>query len=305
MSLTPRKRIAIPLDTNRLPVGTLRLLLRNGHVEIHYAVDSEAECSTKPCGDDVIGVDKGYSEVLIDSDGDIHGFGLGELLSAESDYLKTKYQQRNKIEAIADSKPQKREKILINNLGRKKLEKRKQKHTANVRDKVFKAVHSVVDKAQTIVCEELSSPIQSKKWYRKDTKRRLSGWVKGLISEALQSVSYRRGSTVVHVNCAYTSQMDSRHGVLLGHRDGDAFYCFDGEVLQADVNAARNILARKDDFEIQLWTPYQQVKSILLERTEQFNRRLGLLNQDSSCNEQQLWLLPLSTESELPLNKNE
>ena len=213
MSLTPRQRIAIPLNTNRLPVGTLRLLLRNGRAEIHYAVDSESECSTKPCGDDAIGVDKGYSEVLIDSDGDMHGSGLGELLSAESDYLKAKYQQRNKIEvardeAITDAKPQKRETILINNLGRQKLDKRKQKHTANVRDKVFKAVHSIVDRATTIVSEELSAPIQSKKRYRKDTKRRLSGWVKGLISEALQSVSHRRGSTVVHVHCAYTSQND-------------------------------------------------------------------------------------------------
>ena len=216
---------------------------------------------------------KGYSEVFVDSDGETHGEGFGELLSAESDYLKTKYQRRNKLESIADAKPHKREKILINNLGRKKLDRRKQNHRENVRDKVFKAVHSVVDKAQTIVSEELSAPIQSKKRYRKDTKRRLSGWVKGLISEALQSVSHRRGFTVVHVHCAYTSQTDSRHGVLLGHRDGDAFYCFDGEVLQADVNAARNILARKDDFEIQLWTPYQQVKSILLERTEQFKAR--------------------------------
>lgn len=41
------------------------------------------------------------------------------------------------------------------------------------------------------------------------------------------------------------------------------------------------------------WTPYQKVKSILLERTERL--RLGLLNQDSSCAD-----LPASTESELP-----
>lgn len=54
-SLERGKRIAIPLDTNRLPTGTLRLILRNGSVEIHYAVDSD-ECSTKPSGDAEIGV---------------------------------------------------------------------------------------------------------------------------------------------------------------------------------------------------------------------------------------------------------
>jgi len=130
--------------------------------------------------------------------------------------------------------------------------------------------------------------------------------VKGSINEALQSVSQRRGSTLVFVNCACTSQTDSRYGVLLGHRNGETFYCFDGVVLHADENAARNILARKDDFEIQVWTPCEKVKSILLDRTEQFQKRLGLLNQGSSCNERQFmpsnevkgWL-PLSTECEL------
>ncbi len=87
--------------------------------------------------------------------------------------------------------------------------------------------------------------------------------------------------------------MDSRYGVLKGKRSGDSFYGFDGGVLQADENAARNVLARLHDPEIDRWTPWQKVKSILLKRTERL--RLGLLNQDSSCN-----LKELSTESELP-----
>ena len=48
-----------------------------------------------------------------------------------------------------------------------------------------------------------------------------------------------------------------------------------------DENAARNVKARLSDPEIDRWTPYQKVKSILLSRTERF--RLGLLNQDPSC----------------------
>ena len=87
--------------------------------------------------------------------------------------------------------------------------------------------------------------------------------------------------------------MDGRYGILLGKRNGDSFYCFDRVVLQADENAARNVLARLYDSEIGRWTPFQKVKSILLERTER--HRLGLLNPDSSCNS-----LELSTESELP-----
>ena len=300
MGLERGQRITIPLKTNRLPKGTLRLILRNGGVEAHYAIDSD-NCSTKPTGELELGIDKGYSEAFVDSDGQVHGSGLGDLLSYESDSLKVKYQRRNQLKSIAEAKPKKAQNLFSNNLGRKKLNCRKTRHQLNVRDKVFKAVHSIVDKSKTIVCEDLSSPIASKT-YRKNQKRRLSGWVKGLIQEALESVSQRRGSSLVLVNCAYTSQMDSRHGVLLGHRDGEKFYCFDGVVLHADQNAARNILARKYDFEIQLWTPFQKVKSILLERTERFKNRLGLLNQDSSCSEEQLLLFPLSTESELLFN---
>lgn len=89
-----------------------------------------------------------------------------------------------------------------------------------------------------------------------------------MIAEAIENVSRRRSSMVHYVNAAYTSQMDSRHGTLSGKRSGDTFYCENGEVLPADVNAARNILARLYDGEIGRWTPYQPVRSILLRRTQ-------------------------------------
>jgi transposase len=147
-----------------------------------------------------------------------------------------------------------------------------------------------MDKAKVIAAEDLTSPITGLKW-GKNVTRKLSAWTKGVIATALDNISRRRGSSVILVNSAYTSQMDSRYGVLLGKRHGDSFYCFDGVVLPADENAARNVLARLYDLEIDRWTPFQQVKSILRERTER--QRLGLLNQDSSCHS-----LELSTESE-------
>lgn len=55
-----------------------------------------------------------------------------------------------------------------------------------------------------------------------------------------------------------------------GRRRGGAFHCFDGEVLQADTNAAQGVLSRLYDQEIQLHTPHWKVKEILLQRTEQF-----------------------------------
>jgi IS605 OrfB family transposase len=283
-SLIKGKRIAIPLNTTVAPKGNLRLILRNEKIEVHYAVEV---IKTNDCGTQIIGVDKGFTEVLTDSDGVHHGVNLGEVLSKESDRLKLKYQRRYKLQAIAKQKSY----VTKHNLGRKKLDKQSVKHDAVVKTIVYQAVNAVVDKASVIVCEDLTSPISGKK-ASKNVSRRLSAWTKGVIAQAIENVSLRRGSTVVHVNAAYTSQMDSRNGTLSGKRRGDQFYCADGVVLQADVNAARNVLAKFNDPEIGLWTPYQQVKSILLKRAECL--RLKLFNQDSSCKS-----FGLSTESEL------
>lgn len=288
-SLNKGKRLAIPLNTTVAPKGTLRLILKDNKVEIHYSIEVP---KTQDCGENILGIDKGFTEVLVDSDGEHHGEKLGEKLSSESNILKLKYQQRNKLRALANSKPHKKKRILRNNLGRKKLDRRQAKTKAQVKDVVYKAVHKVVDKAKTIAAEDLTAPMCVRK-FGKDVNRRLSSWTKGVIAEALKLVSQRRGSTLHLVNAAYTSQMDSRNGALLGQRKGDSFYCLDGEILHADVNAARNILARLFDSEIDRWTSHLKVKSILLERTERL--RLGLLNQDSSCSD-----ILLSTESEMP-----
>lgn len=282
-SLIKGKRIAIPLSTSHLPTGNLRLILRHGKIEVHYAVDI---IQTHNCGTQTVGVDKGFSEVLTDSDGIHYGENLGKILSTESDRLKRKYQRRNQLHAIAKKKPH----VQQHNLGRKKLEKQRIRHQNTVKTLVYTAVHEVVHKAAVLVAEDLTSPIVGKK-FSKDVSRRLSAWTKGVIAQALHDVSQRRGSTLVLVNAAYTSQMDSRNGTLSGKRCGDAFYCADGVVLQADQNAAGNVLARLDDPEIGQWTPYQQVKAILQARTE--CHRLKLLNPDSSCKPQ-----GLSTESE-------
>lgn len=119
------------------------------------------------------------------------------------------------------------------------------------------------------------------------------------MADALDMVSNRRGSSVVLVNAAYTSQIDSISGLLLGDRVGGRFYRINGDVLDADINAARNVLARLYDNEIQLYTPYRKVKEILQARTAQ-QKRMGPLIQDTSCNEIQLELFSLSTVSELP-----
>lgn len=161
-----------------------------------------------------------------------------------------------------------------------------------------------MDKAKTVAVEDLTSPIKDNKRYGKDQNRRLAGWVKGTMAEALEAVSHRRGSSVVLVNAAYTSQIDSTNGLLLGSRVGDLFYRDNGDVVDADTNAgapwARNVLARLYDNEIQLYTPYRKVKAILQGRAGQ-NHTVGTAQPGHQLQRGQSGVSSLSTVSELPI----
>jgi IS605 OrfB family transposase len=283
--LLPRETVKIPLNTTVAPSGTLRLIRRGGKVEVHYQVDgSSLRSSARPHGDRSIGVDKGYTEVLTDSDGVHHGPGLGVLLSAESDRLKAGNRRRAKIRAVAGKAARrgdhaKAERIARNNLGTVKKTRTRRRFEARARTVTFEAVHAVTDKASVIVAEDLTRTFASRRNLGRNTNRRLAAWTKGLTAEALKSVSERRGSALVLVNAAYTSQADPRTGAL-GVRRGDRLHCPGGDVYQADHAAAINILQRASDPDITLFTPHTRVRQLLRERADRQRARLPA--QDSS-----------------------
>jgi len=130
-SLQKRKRIANPLNTTLEPTGTLRLILKDGEVKVHYTIEV-AEAHN--CGKATIGIDKGYTEVFVDFEGKHYGESLGKLLTKHSDRLKKKYQARNKILAIANKKPHKKQNIIEKNLGRKKLNRQNDKVQSQKKD---------------------------------------------------------------------------------------------------------------------------------------------------------------------------
>jgi IS605 OrfB family transposase len=285
-SLERRQLVKIPLNTTVAPTGTLRLILRSGRIEVHYVIEAaEMKSSQRPCRDREIGVDKGYSEVLTDSDGHHHGTRLGELLTVESDHRKTKNARRAKLRSIAHKAAErgdhtKAQRIHANNLGTLKRDGRSAAWKCRVRDITFKAVHAVVDQAAVIVIEDLTKTFTSRKKLGKDTNRRLAAWTKGITAEALRTVSDRRGSAVRLVNAAYTSQVVPFTDIL-GVREGDRLYCTECRaVWQADHAGAINTLHRASDPDITLHTPHTRVQQILRERTDRQRSRLP--DQDSS-----------------------
>ncbi|KUO16678.1 zinc ribbon domain-containing protein [Streptomyces dysideae] len=285
-SLVRRQLIAIPLNTTVAPTGTLRLILRDGRVEVHYQIDgSSLKSSQRSCGTAKIGVDKGYSEVLTDSKSNHHGQELGGLLRTESDFHKAKNARRAKIQAVAEKaravgNSAKADRITRNNLGTKKRNRRRRAFEACVRSVTFTAARAVIDKAKHVVAEDLTRSFPAGKKLGKNTNRRLAAWNKGVTAEALHSVSERRGSALTLVNAAYTSQVAPCCRIL-GTRKGDRLHCTQcGAVWQADHAGAINVLERDGDPDITLHTPHPRVKQIIQERADR--RRTRLPVQDSS-----------------------
>jgi hypothetical protein len=248
--------------------SNLRVIVKGGITEIHYATDKD---TGRACGDQIVGVDKGYSEAFTDSDGNMHGQNFGVVLSRYSDKTASTNKSRNRLHALekkhrAAGRCAKADRIKSSNLGRIKIDARKERAQKQLRTLAFQSAHTLVDKAAVIVSEDLTSPIAKKQQWKR-FNRRMSSWAKGTLAEALDSVCMQRSAKHVLVNAAYTSQMDSANGLLEGKRVGDKFYRANGDVLQADHNAALNVLARLDDSEISRFTPYKDVRRILLARS--------------------------------------
>jgi hypothetical protein len=90
------------------------------------------------CGTAAVGVDKGYSEVLVDSDGDHHGPELGELLRSRCDALKERNARWAELRSIANQAAQrgrhgKAERIRRTNLGTVKRHRQHRRWEQQVR----------------------------------------------------------------------------------------------------------------------------------------------------------------------------
>ena len=298
-SLVRGKMIAIPLMSSVDLKGCLRLILRDGVVYVHHTTERR---SFRPCGQGVVGVDKGYTEAFADSRGGFHGERFGDVMTEGTKRRHSRGIARNKLHQIAKgtTKARKAYNIRTYNLGRKKLERYNRIQREELRSLAFEAVHRVVDIASEVRAEDLAKPMSSsRRW--KVYNRTMSAWARGYLAEALESVTEARGSRLRLVNPAYTSQMDSITRRLEGRRVGDKFYHSNGEVSHADTNAARNIEQRAEDTEISLYTPYREVKAILLNRTAAIGGVSSKRNNRPSRTPvaRQKWT---STESELAIN---
>ncbi len=278
MGLNRGKRIHLLLTSTPEISGNIRIVLRGNRVEIHNAVDipcpevkPESECKK------VNAVDKGFSTLIDTSKGDQYGKGFGGIMTAESDRLTQKNRSRSKIRAIAEKCEQsgdieKAERIQKNNLGRKKYARQRAAGRKKAECFINTALNGFLGDQQPdlLIVENLK--FQSwNKILPKRTKRLFSSWLKGIMRKRIEYKCHEHGVLIGEVNAAYSSQeCPFCHFVHEANRKGDRFHCLScGRGGNAHYFSALNLEARYYDPDINLFTPYREVKKILLSRFNQ------------------------------------
>jgi IS605 OrfB family transposase len=271
-------RIQLYVKSNRIIKGQIRLIAKEGNFEVHNLVGTKEIIEKPKKYQKTIGVDKGYTEAFVTSNGTTVGKGLGKLLTEKTERINQKNQKRQKLFALSlknqISNPKKAERIKENNLGRRRENQRLNSAQKEVQNLIRKDLRKVLSVPTLIYAEDLSFPIKSKK-QSKRINRRLNSWMKGELQQSLETIALQTGSKIELVNPAYTSQTDPDNGTLLGVRSGDCFTSFTGVVYWADHGAAKNILTRGQDREITRYMKSEKVLEVLLRRTVRFLSSFG------------------------------
>ena len=95
-----------------------------------------------------------------------------------------------------------------------------------------------------IVCEDLKN-VKYKSNFYKSVNNKLQYWSYRQVIDKLESLSESKGFTLIKVDPSYTSQTCSNCGaVIKANRNGEHYHCSCGLEIDADTNAAINILRR-------------------------------------------------------------
>lgn len=280
MTLERGKRIVLPLSGNAAICGNIRVVMDHSGIEVHVP---QALAEKKQTSGVIAAVDFGYTEAMTDADGNAYGENLGKIITAASNDRNSKGKARNKLRALAEkfaasalpAKLRKARHIRQFNLGKIKWHRREHKARAAIACEINTGLNQLIQQEQpsVLVTEDLRHAFTFDK--PKSWNRKLSAWTRGVLQDRTEFKGVAEGFRHEQVNPAYGSQACPRCGFVdKRNRNGDKFQCLHCKLEgHADQVAATNILSRMDDREITRYTPYREVKTILLKR---FHRRLEL-----------------------------
>jgi putative transposase len=275
MSLTPGQRIAIPLSGITAISGTITLILSEEGVDLHIPQELKKKSLPKT---PLEAVDFGYTEVMTDTQGIRYGTRFGATLTQSTETRHQKMQKRHKLHALAKKKPlnpTRGKRLQKYNLGKKKHHSTTQSLSATLEKEINTAINQLVQtkNPSILVTEDLRHAFGYNKG--KKTNRKLSSWLRGKLQDRIAFKALAEGFRHEQVNPAYGSQ-SCPHCEFVDQRNriGDRFQCLHcGHEDISDRIAALNYGRRFGDPEIGRYTPYRQVKTILLDR---FHRRLEM-----------------------------
>lgn len=284
------KKISLIIRSQRIPTKQIRVIKNEFRKYEVHTTFTEKIIETSKSPKKRIGLDKGYTEGFYSSDKTVIAPKLGKTLTDKINRSTNKAYNRHRLFQHAQNHAdrQKAAKIKACNLGSKTNFKKLNKDKATIKCTIRKDLYLYINEPTLIVAEDLSRPIKSKNLV-KSLNRKLNQWMKGELQDSLIAIGRKTGSTVALVNCAYTSQVDSQTGTLLGSRKGDSFIRYTGDVLQSDYNASRNIDARYDDSRIPLYLTSEQVRRVLLDDTVRYLHSIGETVTSAIKND---WLAP-------------
>lgn len=174
----------------------------------------EKEDTSKQINNKKIGIDLGSHKLIADSNGKFYGKDLHEVY----DKLSKKQRGSKKYKRLLAYK-----KNRVNEVCNKFIEE-----------------HDNFD----VVCEDLQN-VKHKSSFYKSVNNKLQYWSYRQVIDKLDSLSESKGFTLIKVDPAYTSQTCSNCGaVIKSNRNGEHYHCNCGLEIDADTNAAINILRR-------------------------------------------------------------
>ena len=273
-----KSRIEISLIGNTPKLkGTLELVKnqKDNQYYLHVPLDRIIVKKDMTEQSEMLGLDVGITDLITLSKGSVYGANSSELFYNLSDNLvnknrsrlfsyKRKLEQRILIEQDTTKKSvleSKLKNLEDNNLGSKKRISKISKYKSRIASHINHELNKMIkeEDIEEIVREDLTWSSKKKNVSRKQQNRFFT-WSKGVLLERLSIKLTEKGIKETVVNPAYTSQVCCKCNHL-GDRKGKEFKCLNCNIsIDADFNASINIKKRKFIEEIDIYTPYKEVK---------------------------------------------
>ena len=225
---------------------------------------------------EILGLDVGITDLITLSNGSIYGANSAELFYTLSDNLVNKnrsrlfsYKRQLEERLLTENDPSKKSILELklknlenNNLGSKKRISKISKYKSRIVSHINCELNKMVkeEDIEEIVREDLNWISKKKKNVSRKQQNRFSTWSKGVLLERLSVKLAENGIKETIVNPAYTSQVCCKCNHL-GSRNGKVFKCLNCNLsIDSDFNASINTKKRKFISEINIDTPYKEVK---------------------------------------------